>query len=154
LRTRIDNYARSRLSSADLEPVLNIDAELPLHSVSPELFEVLQMLEPFGAGHHEPVFCASAVRLAAAPRFLKEKHVRMKFCPNGEASRGWRRSLTYDSVGWRLAERVQNEHLLPGDDLDIAFTLGHNDHPELGGIELSLRDFRSRQRMTATGTAS
>jgi single-stranded-DNA-specific exonuclease len=150
LRSRIDNYARSRLTLADLEPVVNIDTELPLHCITPQLLEVLQQLEPFGAGHHEPVFCAFGVRVSAPPRFLKEKHVRMKLCP--EAGNGWRRSLTYDAVGWRLAERAQKEELLPGDVLDIAFTLDHNDHPELGGIELSLKDFKSRQRMAATGT--
>jgi hypothetical protein len=32
--------------------------------------------------------------------------------------------------------------LLAGDAIDIAFTIGHNDHPEYGGLELTLCDFR------------
>jgi len=32
--------------------------------------------------------------------------------------------------------------LLAGDRLDIAYTLGLNDHPEFGGLELTLRDLR------------
>ena len=32
--------------------------------------------------------------------------------------------------------------LLAGDTVDIAFTVGHNDHPEYGGLELTLRDFK------------
>ncbi len=52
-------------------------------------------------------------------------------------------SVTYDALGWRMAERIQQAELLPGDALDIAFTLDHNDHPEFGGLELSLRDFKS-----------
>jgi len=153
LRARIDAYARSRLSLCDLEPVLHIDAELPLDCITPQLLEVLQQLEPFGAGHHEPVFWARAVRLAAAPKILKEKHVRIKLGVGGEASSGWRRALTYDAIGWRLAERAQQEHLLPGDVMDVAFTLGRNDHPEFGGIELSLKDFKTQQRTVAQGTA-
>jgi hypothetical protein len=39
---------------------------------------------------------------------------------------------------------VQQEQLIPGDVIDIAFTLDHNDHPEFGGLELSLRDFAVR----------
>jgi len=31
--------------------------------------------------------------------------------------------------------------LLAGDAIDIAFTVGHNDHPEYGGLELTLLDF-------------
>lgn len=153
LKSRMDAYARSRLSLSDLEPVITIDAQLPLDCITPQLQEVLEKLQPFGAGHHEPVFWAPAVRLAAPPKFLKEKHVRMKLGISGEASSGWRRALTYDAVGWRLAERAQQERLLPGDVMDFAFTLGHNDHPEFGGIELSLKDFKTQQSTVAQGTA-
>jgi hypothetical protein len=45
-------------------------------------------------------------------------------------------------MAWRLAERVTQEKLLVGDAVEVAFTLDHNDHPEFGGIELALRDFR------------
>ncbi len=152
-RSQIDQYARSRLRLSDFEPVLNVDAELPLEEVTPDLIDLLRKLEPFGAGHHEPVFCASGARLAAQPKIVKEKHVRMKLSPGETAASGWRRALTYDAVGWRLAERAQKEQLLPGDALDIAFTVGQNDHPEWGGVELSLKDFKSRGRAVAQGTA-
>jgi len=153
LRAQLDAYSRSRLCLADFEPVMNVDAELPLDSVTPELFEALRKLEPFGAGNPEPVFCASAARLVAPARILKEKHVRLKLAPGAaDGQSGWRRSLTYNAVGWRLAERLALEKLLPGDLLDIAFTLDHNEHPEFGGIELSLRDFKCKQGMQAAGT--
>jgi len=147
-RTQVEAYARTRLTLADLEPVLNIETELALESITPELFEALQKLEPFGAGHHEPIFCARQTRLTAPPKFLKEKHVRLKLSP-AQAANGWRRSLTYSAVGWRLAERAQSDQLLPGDLLDVAFTVGHNEHPELGGLELTLKDFKTRDRASA-----
>jgi single-stranded-DNA-specific exonuclease len=144
LRAQLDTYARTRLCLADFEPTLNIDAELPLDGITPDLFEALRKLEPFGAGNPEPVFCASA-RFCAPARPVAEKHVRLKLAPglNGNAS-GWRRALVYNAVGWRLAERVAEAKLLAGDLLDVAFTLDHNDHAEFGGIELSLRDFKMR----------
>jgi hypothetical protein len=45
-----------------------------------------------------------------------------------------------------MAERCQQTGLLPGDALDIAFTVDNNDHPEYGGLELSLRDFTSPEK--------
>lgn len=153
LRSRIETYARGCLTPADLEPILTIDAEMPLDEITPELFEVLQKLEPFGASHHEPIFCATGARLINPLKVVKEKHVRMKVSP-GASANGWRRSLTYDAVGWRLAERAHNEGLLPGDLLDIAFTIGHNEHPEFGGIELTLKDFKARNRASAQSTAT
>ena len=58
------------------------------------------------------------------------------------------RAITFDALGWRMAERCQQAGLLPGDALDIAFTIENNDHPEYGGLELSLRDF-ARPEKTA-----
>ena len=55
--------------------------------------------------------------------------------------------MIYNALGWRMAERMQQAELLPGDSLDIAFTLDHNDHPEFGGLELSLRDFNIPEKI-------
>ena len=147
LRAQLDAYARSRLSLADFEPTLNIDAELPLDAITPEMFEALKKMEPFGAGNPEPVFSASA-RLTSPVKVMKEKHVRMNLAPGGalaagDAGNGWRRTVSHKAVGWRLAERVANENLLPGDQIEVAFTLERNEHREFGGIELSLKDFKS-----------
>jgi single-stranded-DNA-specific exonuclease len=151
LRAHLEQYARTRLTSADFEPVLNFDDELPLDQVTPELYQVLRRLEPFGVGNPEPVFAANSVRLIAPPRVLKDKHVKLKLAPaeNPELRTGnfnWRRSIAFDALGWRMAERVQQAQLLPGDVLDIAFTLDHNDHPDFGGLELSLRDFKTQDK--------
>jgi len=56
--------------------------------------------------------------------------------------------VVYNAMGWRMAERWQTETVLPGDTLDIAFTLEHNPHPDFGGLELSLRDFKSPTKAT------
>ncbi len=146
LRKHMDEYARARLTMGDFEPALDIDAELQLDHVTPDLFEALRRMEPFGVGNHEPVFSARSTKIVAPPRVMKEKHVKLKLCSggySGERERGnWRKFITYDATGWRMAERVQEEKLQPGELLDIAFTLEHNDHPDFGGLELCLRDFR------------
>jgi hypothetical protein len=41
-----------------------------------------------------------------------------------------------------MAERFEQSPLLAGDAIDIAFTIGHNHHPQYGGLELSLRDLK------------
>ena len=151
LRERLDRFARGRLTAADLEPVLEVDGELPIEQITPQFFAALQQLEPFGVENPEPVFSARAVRLAAPPRFIKDKHVRMKLGAgrkNDEEARsssgngGWRNAVVYDAMGWRLGDSARQAELIAGDSLDIAFTLDQNHHPEFGGMELSLLDFR------------
>ena len=56
----------------------------------------------------------------------------------------WRNAVVFDALGWHMAERLQQSPLLAGDTVDIAFTIGHNEHPEYGGIELALRDLKPR----------
>jgi len=172
LRNKLDQYARARLTMADFVPALEVDAELPLDAVTPELFQILRQLEPFGVGNPEPVFVASDVRLVAPPRVLKAKHVKLKVACNGEDElsdeaiavtprchpdsaaiprrAGWRKAITHTACGWNMAQRVEEAKLLPGDGMDIAFSLDYNDHPEFGGLELSLRDFKVKEAATAS----
>jgi single-stranded-DNA-specific exonuclease len=217
LRTRLDSFARSRLTLADFDPVLDLDAELSLNEVTPELFRALELLEPYGVGNPEPVFAARSVQLTAPPRILKDKHVKFKLregrvttgapvgpcrpaasaesasavavdvassqespelataailttpavakeqsqkslllaeersathnsepvIPSASGAAVSNLRITFDALGWHMAERLAQTSLLAGDTLDIAFTVGHNDHPEYGGLELGLRDFKA-----------
>jgi single-stranded-DNA-specific exonuclease len=173
LREHLDGYARARLTSADFEPRLEFDRELPLAEVTPELHQALLLLEPFGMENREPVFAARAVRLMAPPQAVKDKHVRLRVAPavNGKAAamadftprchpdaaaiskrnvaetefrpvpaQSWRDNIGFKAMGWGLKESCDGLQLLAGDRLDIAYSLGMNDHPEFGGLELTLRD--------------
>ena len=145
LRAELDTFARTRLTPADFDPVLDVEAELDFDDITPALFQVLRLLEPYGAANHEPAFSARAVRLIAPPKILKDKHIKLKLKSNG--SNGELRTGSLDALGWRMAERLQQSPLLAGDAIDIAFTIDHNDHPDFGGLELTLRDFRSEMRI-------
>jgi single-stranded-DNA-specific exonuclease len=189
LRQHLDGYARARLTLADFEPHLEFDRELPLAEVTPELYQALLLLEPFGMENPEPVFAARAVRLMTPPQAVKDKHVRLRVAAgtNGSAAavgqdltprchpdastiprRGgyvvagqspattrftqtasqstqaarpsWRDKVAFKAMGWGLKESCDRLQLLAGDRLDIAYSLGMNDHPEFGGLELNLRD--------------
>ena len=182
LRAELDAFARKRLTPADFDPVVDIEAELDLAEITPAMFQTLCLLEPYGTGNHEPAFSARKVRLLAPPKILKDKHIKLKLkaseqeeaaqpelsagailatprChPDGAAIRrsdreeaqgrasradGRRLSPVFDALGWNMAGRLQQSPLLAGDEIDIAFTIGRNEHPEFGGLELSLRDFKT-----------
>ena len=172
LRDQLDVFARGRLTEADLEPVLGIEEELDVGEVTPELFRALSLLEPYGAGNHEPVFVARRVEPLAPPRILKEKHIKLRLrerelqadlvpeavlatprChPDRAAIRGSERLpsresrlRTIQALGWNLAGRAAQLNLDIGDVIDVAFTVTHNEHPDFGGLELSLKDFRASQ---------
>jgi single-stranded-DNA-specific exonuclease len=139
LKERLNRFAQERLTQDDLIPEVDIDAEIPLTRVTPEFRNMLLRLEPFGQGNPEPVFMSRGVDLIAVPRMIKEKHVKLRVRqkhPEGKAS------FSYEAMGWRMAERVQADALQEGDQLDLAFKITVNDHPDFGGLELVLEDFR------------
>jgi single-stranded-DNA-specific exonuclease len=84
---------------------------------------------------------------------LRRSEVREATENRQETDSKWRKAITFDALGWHLAERCQQAGLLPGDALDIAFSIENNDHPEYGGLELSLRDFISPANTGESATA-
>lgn len=139
LKRKLDEYVRGRVSAEDLEPEVDIYAEIPLSDVTPRLLEALRELEPFGQGNPEPVFASREVNLLLPPRIVKEKHVKFRV---NQKQGDTKSSYNYEAVGWRMAGRLNGEILQPGDNLDLAFTVAVNEHPEFGGLELKLEDFR------------
>jgi single-stranded-DNA-specific exonuclease len=139
LKRRLNSFAQSKLTVEDLEPELPIDAEIPLGDVTPHLLEEVSRLEPFGHGNPEPVFLAKNVNLLLPPKLIKEKHIKLRV---NQKVPGLKNSFNYEAMGWRMADRLAAEALQPGDRLDIAFKVAMNFHPDFGGLELMLEDFR------------
>ncbi len=149
LRSRLDAFARQRLTPADFVPVLEYDDELSLTAIDKGVWETLQKLEPYGAGNPLPVFVSRQAKLVQAPRILKEKHVKLRVVPECNDGR-WQKA--HEVVAWRMAERSSREAIALGDVLDIAFTLDYNDHPDFGGLQLTLVDFARKGDAEIHGT--
>jgi single-stranded-DNA-specific exonuclease len=139
LKQRLNNFAQTKLKPEDLLPELAIDSDLALNQVTPQLLAALARMEPFGQQNPEPVFSSCGVNLLAPPRIIKEKHIKLRVNQKRAETKN---SFSYEAVGWRMAERLQSEGLQPGEQLDLAFKITMNQHPEFGGLELSLEDFR------------
>jgi single-stranded-DNA-specific exonuclease len=138
LRKRLNNFAQTKLKTEDFVPTLDIDGELALNEVTPDLLGEIGQLEPFGHGNPEPVFSSRGVNLLFPPRIIKEKHIKLKI----NQKRADQAGFSYEAVGWRMAQRLQVETYLPGERLDVAYTIGMNPHPDFGGLELTLEDFK------------
>jgi single-stranded-DNA-specific exonuclease len=93
-------------------------------------------MEPFGVGNREPVFVCRNVRVLLPPKVLKEKHAKLRV----EQANG--RAMRFDAMAWRMAERISSEGILANDCVDLAFALDENTHPEFGGMELRVCDFK------------
>ena len=77
---------------------------------------------------------------AAIPKRRAEEGIAIDTAGEPSAPPSWRSNITFKAMGWGLKESCDQFQFLAGDRLDIAYTLGMNDHPEFGGLELTLRD--------------
>ena len=133
LRQRLETYARANLAEDKLGSPLTIHASLPLDRITPALFTWLRRMEPCGMGNEEPVFAAQNVRVASAPRFIKDKHIRLQLAQGP-------RAITFPAIGWHWAERIREMKIEQDSILHLAYKLRENDHPEFGGLELEICD--------------
>ncbi|MFI5114338.1 MAG: single-stranded-DNA-specific exonuclease RecJ [Terriglobales bacterium] len=77
---------------------------------------------------------------AAIPKRRAEEGIAINAVEESSPAATWRSNITFKAMGWGLKESCDGLQLLAGDRLDIAYSLSMNDHPEFGGLELTLRD--------------
>ena len=134
-RRRLNTYAGARLTPADFQPQLAIDATVTLRELTtgPAVEELLAMA-PFGFGNPPPVLAILGAGVAGVPVVMKEKHLRVHLRQDG-------RSLF--PKAWNFAARA--DELTLGARVDVAFYF--EDDPYSAGRsyapwQIVLRDVR------------
>ena len=132
LRQRLADLANEQLGPEDLIPRLEIDATLPLSSISESFIQGLEALEPFGLGNQRPVFQADPVEIVDGPHTIRDRHLKMTV---RQEQRRFR------AIAWRAAESKEfyREHRSA---LNIAFSLTENTYRGESFIELSVADVK------------
>ena len=131
LERQFEESSRRRLRPEDLEPVLSVDAEVGLAELDAAFLQSLAMLEPYGVGNPKPVFAARGLRVVDGPRFLKEKHLKLRVSADGRA---------LDALGWNWAGRPAE--VRRNDTLDMAFQLDEDHFQGASSWRLTIKDLR------------
>ena len=96
-RDRMRGYAGERLSPADFERELAVDAEIGLDEIDDRSVTDILRLAPFGYGNAAPTFAVRGVEFIAPPDVRKEKHLFLKLQVNGRVIR---------AKAWNFADRI------------------------------------------------
>lgn len=111
-----------------LLPKLFIDAEIRFPELTLDLLDSYELLRPFGANNPQPVFMSSAVRLAAEPRVIKEKHLKFRFEQDG---------VELEAIYFNGAELD-----LPKPPWDIAFLIDRSEYRGREQVNIVLQAVR------------
>jgi single-stranded-DNA-specific exonuclease len=126
----LNRDAEIRLKTGELTPELGVDAVVSVSDLTARLFQELKRLEPFGFSNSRPLLMLPKVRLAAPPRVVGERHLKLKIAD------AQNRSLDVIGFGWGECAR----NLIPGNPLDLAGHLSENTWNGATTLQMELKD--------------
>lgn len=130
LRQAFAESAFTDAPQSSWEPVLRLDAEIDLGTVTWDLHQVLRRLAPFGLGNIEPSFLARGVKATSVKQLAGGRGVKMLLRGGGGPA--------VSAIGWGLDLA---DDLLDG-PIDVAFSLTANHWRGRITLELRLKDVR------------
>lgn len=130
-RSLINEVAHETLEIKKLLPTLMIDCEIPLSSITMELAEIINSMEPFGEGNPAPIFCSRKVTVKGDPAVLGKNT--LKFLVEDH-------DFSISAVGFGMAD--YQEIVKSGEKVDLAYEVSIDDWNKAPTPQLKLKDIR------------
>ena len=131
-----EDYVREHILPSQLEPQLNIDAEITFSQINAELMAFLRKFNPFGPGNQKPVFITRNVFDFGTSKLVGKnmEHIKLELEDNST-------SRVMNAIAFNMAPYF--EHIHAHKPIDIIYTLEESKHPSRGDkIQLMIRDIR------------
>lgn len=130
-RKLINEVAHEVLEAKKLIPALSIDCEIPLASVSLELAQMIEDMEPFGEGNPAPVFCSRNLDVKNPPQILGKDTIKFWVSEGG---------CTISAVGFGMVK--YRGMINPGAKVDLAYQISVDEWNKAPTPQLKLKDIR------------
>ncbi len=133
-RERVEAAVSSTLTSADLVPVVELDALVSLDECGFDLVNLMEKMRPFGAGNPEPVFGTKNLKLISA-KSVGKGHLKMTVAQGDR---------TMDAIGFGMAEML-GELTGSGGLVRLAYVLEENTWRGTTRLQLRLKDVQPEE---------
>ena len=135
-RRRFEEYVSTNILPNQLEPHLDIDAEIEFADITPDLVATLKKFNPFGPGNQKPVFCTKNVFDFGTSKLVGRNLEHIKLELEDDST-----SHVMNAIAFNMAPYF--EHIHAHKPVDICYTIEQTkrgNHPET--IQLMIRDIR------------
>ncbi len=135
-RRRFEEYVSANILPNQLEPHLDIDAEIEFADITPDLVATLKKFNPFGPGNQKPVFCTKNVFDFGTSKLVGRNLEHIKLELEDDST-----SHVMNAIAFNMAPYF--EHIHAHKPVDICYTIEQTkrgNHPET--IQLMIRDIR------------
>ena len=129
-------YVAEHILPSQLEPQLDIDAEITFSQITPELLQYLRKFNPFGPGNQKPVFMTRNVFDFGSSKLVGKnmEHIKLELEDNST-------SRVINAIAFNMAPYF--EHIHAHKPIDICYTIEESKHPTRGDkVQLLIRDIR------------
>lgn len=131
-----EEYVAAHIQPNQLEPHLDIDAEIEFADITPELIGMLKKFNPFGPGNQKPVFRARNVFDFGTSKLVGKNLEHIKLELEDDST-----SHVINAIAFNMAQYF--EHIHAHKPIDICFTIeqtNRGNNPD--SIQLMIRDMR------------
>ena len=127
---KLESIAEKQLGQEELQPTLNAEAELELSSLTPQLLEQLDWLEPTGYGNPEPMFVTRDLQVRRSKTVGQEGlHLKMTVTDG---------RLTFDTIAFRQGYWQAD---MPT-RVDLLYSFELNEFNGRKSLQLNVRDLK------------
>jgi len=133
VKNELESLALKNLHDSDMVPSIEVDAQIFLDDVGPEMLHEIEALSPFGEGNPEPVFCAGPCEVLET-RIVGGSHLKLSVRQGRK---------TCDAIGFKMADR----HPLEGEAVHMVFTPEWNCWQGYRKIQLRIADIAKSKKV-------
>lgn len=132
-KRRFEEYVAAHITPDQLQPVIKVENTLSFADITPQFFNVLRHLEPFGPENPKPVFVTRQVTDSRATRAVGKQgeHLRMEVTDNTAVMNG---------IAFGKGEEAN--YMKNGGVVDICYTLENNTFNGRTSIQLMVEDIK------------
>ena len=127
----LTRYVADHLRLEQIQPPLQIDAEIELYDINTMLLDALDLFAPYGPDNTRPVFMTKNVTIASYPYNVGRNHLKLKVVKDG---------INFDLIGYNMGDYLPL--LRKAGKLNIAYTLEYNRFGNNVTIQGKLRDLQ------------
>jgi len=127
----INEYALQNFQEELLVPSIEVDCDIPLSSLTMDMVNIIDSMEPYGEGNPTPLFCTRRLTVKSSPAVLGKETLKF-WVTDGNAS--------LSVVGFRMAKYRDMVRL--GEQVDLVYNISIDDWNKAPTVQLKLKDIK------------
>lgn len=131
---RFEQYVAENIEPDQIDPILEIDAEINFRDITPKLFNDIKRMRPFGPDNAKPVFCTRQVYDYGTSKVVgrEQEHIKLELVDN-------KSNNVMNGIAFGQSSQVR--FIKSKSSFGIVYTIEENTHKR-GEIQLQIEDIK------------